>query len=654
MRQPLIWAIAILLVTTSGFAVAARAQDGPDNRGELTVPWDEFKKLVNLDADEIVISLETFQKLLAQAGASTTPTHRFKNGNVVLTRAEFDKLVGQMRPPVGPDIKPPFDYLITKTVYAGTMREQSTEFTATFNVHVLKRNAFVKVAILPESVALADMRVEDEPALVVRENGYHNVVLPNAGEYTVTASYSVKSSLEKGPHKIDFPIRQTPITLLSLEMPMKDIDVEIPQAQQVLTTQRGDVTTVSAVIGQGAAVSVRWRKKAAAAERIPSKLYSEVHHLASIRDGVLRTHTDINYTILHSEVDVVRVALAEGMNVLSVTGEGVGEWQETVQDDQRVLLVPLTYGKKGATTVHLITESAQSESGLANAFAGIRTLDTVRETGFVGLELATSAEVIVAESTGLEKVPVQKLPRPLVNKSARPLIAGFKYLKHPYSLVFDVKRHEKVAVPVATIHSASVVTLFTEDGKVVHRLVYRMKNSAKQFLEIQLPKNADVWSVFVGNQPAESSVNDKGKLLVPLIRSRSVNERLDSFPVEVVYCTVRNRFSPFGSQDATLPAVDVLVSQVMWSVYLPNDYSYVYFQSSLEKEEMIRGLNLLSRAPRQYDKDAIKELGARVAEPSSDELKKIYKGKDYRSQFRNVPMEEDELASQVGAELEFS
>jgi len=139
-----------------------------------------------------------------------------------------------------------------------------------------------------------------------------------------------------------------------------------------------------------------------------------------------------------------------------------------------------------------------------------------------------------------------------------------------------------------------------------------------------------------------------------VIRSRSEDDRLDSFPVEVVYCTVRNRFSPFGSQAAALPAVDVLVSQVMWSVYLPNDYSYVYFQSSLEKEEMIRGVNLLAGAQRQYDKDAIKELGEREARPSSDELRKIYKGKDYRSQFRNVPMEESDLASQVDAELQFS
>ena len=182
-----------------------------------------------------------------------------------------------------------------------------------------------------------------------------------------------------------------------------------------------------------------------------------------------------------------------------------------------------TVATSSPTTV--TTETTFSESGLANAFSGIQTLDTVRETGFIGIELATSAEVIVTENDGLEKVVVQKLPRPLINRSARPLIMGFKYLKHPYNLVFDIKKHDKIAVPVATINNASVVTLFTEDGKIVHRVVYQIRNSAKQFLEIQVPEKADVWSVFVGNQPVEPSMNGSGKLLVPLIRSRSVNRR---------------------------------------------------------------------------------------------------------------------------------
>jgi hypothetical protein len=218
----------------------------------------------------------------------------------------------------------------------------------------------------------------------------------------------------------------------------------------------------------------------------------------------------------------------------------------------------------------------------------------------------------------------------------------------------DIKKHEKISVPVATVNSANMVTLFTEDGKIVHRLVYQIRNSAKQFLEIQLPEKADVWSVFVGNEPVESSINSQGKLLVPLIRSRSVNNRLDTFPVEVILCLGEDRFAWYGSRKSTLPAVDLLISHLIWSVYLPNDYSYLYFQSSLEKEEIIRGLNVLQNVQRRFNDTEAKDRINRPEAMSKEKLSRVYKGKDYKSEFRNVPLQEEQISSQVAAELEFS
>jgi hypothetical protein len=664
MRRILMAVTATMLLLSGALLTGVSAQEKvPDKTGELTVPWDEFKELLNLDEDEIVISLETFQKLLAQTGIKTTPPYTVKESNVVLSRVEFRKLVDQMTPPVGLDAQPPFEYLITKAIYSGKMQNNSTTFTGVFYVHVLKKGAYLKVPLLPQSIALADITVDGEQALVVSEDGYQNVVLSKAGEYAVTASFSLKSSLEKGPHKIDLAVQQTPVTLLKLEIPLRDIDVEIPQAQQLLTSSKGNATVVSAIIAPGRAISMRWRKKVAVTEKIPAKLYSEVYHLISIEDDALKINSDVNYNILHSEVDAVRLAVPDNMNVLSVSGEGVGEWQEIEQQDQRLILIPFTYGKKGGVTVRFTAETPLSEPGLTNVFSGIRVLDTVRETGFVGIALNTSAEVIVTESEGLEEVAPQKLPTPLINKSAKPLIMGFKYLKHPYSLALDIKKHEKIAVPVATVNSANVVTLFTEDGKVVHRLVYQVRNSAKQFLEIQLPEDADVWSVLVDNQPVESSTNAQQKLLVPLIRSSSVGNQLNTFPVEVIFCVVKDGFSWLGSRESSLPAVDLLVSQLMWSVYLPNDYSYIYFSSTLEKEEMIRGVNIFAGAQRQYNERAMAEVSRSTSgEPGDiqgyyldkDALDKIYKGKEQKSRFRNVPLQEEQISSQVEAELEFS
>lgn len=651
----LILSFAVLVFCSLPIWVGAQ-EKGMEKESRLSVPWDEFKKLVYPDKeDEIIISLEVFEKLLIQTGVKTTPPHSVSQGNVVLKRTEFKKLIDGMKPPgVRDEVKPPFDFLITKAVYSGNMKENNTEFIGEFDVHVLKKDAFLKVPILPQNIAIADMKVDDKPALIVTEQGYHHVILSKKGEYNVTALFSLKSVMQKGSHKLDLAIQETPITLLNLEMPFKDMDIDVPQAQQVLTTTKDNKTIISAVMAKGRSISVKWGKKAAVIEKIPPKLYSDINHLVSIEDDVLKINSDINYNILHSPIDDVRVAIPEDMNVLSVSGEGVGEWHESSQGDQAFLSIPFTYGKKGITTVRVTTETAISESGTASAFSGIRTMDTVRETGFIGIELNTSAEVLVQDSDGLEEVAIQKLPRPLINKSAKPLIKGFKYLKHPYTLALSINRHEKITVPVATVNSASVVTLFTEDGKVVHRLVYQIRNSAKQFLEIQLPENADVWSVFVGNQPVESSINSNRKLLVPLIRSKSIGNRLDTFSVEVIYCMVNDAFSTFGKQDSSLPAVDLLISQLIWSVYLPNDYSYISFKSTLEKEEMIRGLNILTSSQREYDESSMKEWRAGDAKTRSEEMKKVYKGKDYLSNFRNIPLQEQQMTSQVTAEMEFS
>ncbi|RQV98420.1 MAG: hypothetical protein EH225_13360, partial [Calditrichaeota bacterium] len=325
--------IFIALFVCGLFYNVSPAQESRDKDSQLTIPWDEFKKLLNLEADQIVLPLETFQKLLAQTGAIIPPVYSVSGGNVILSRTEFRKLVDQMKPPADPDARPPFDYLITRAVYSGKMGKQTTTFTGTFTVHVLKKDAYLRIPLLPQNVALEDIRADREKALVVSENGYHQVVLSRTGEHTITASFSQRSELDRGPHRMDLTIQRTPITILSLDMPLKEIDVEIPQAQQMSSTVRDNRTFVSAVIAPGNNISVQWRKKLAVTEKIPAKLYSEVYHLISIDDDALRISSDINYNILHSEVDAVRLAIPANMNVLSVTGDGVGEWSETTRQE---------------------------------------------------------------------------------------------------------------------------------------------------------------------------------------------------------------------------------------------------------------------------------------------------------------------------------
>jgi hypothetical protein len=638
------------------FALQAFAQE----KSEVSLPWNEFKNLTNIDKELIVIPIATFEKLIIQTGKQDYKAQNIVGGNVILSQTEFKKLVDGMKAPSGTDITPPYSYLVTKAVYKGKMSQENTDFTAVFMLHILKDDQYMKIPVIPSSMAVEDIKVNGKSALIVSESGYSNVVIHGKGEYKVEASFSVKSSLAKGPYELYLNITRTPITLFELEIPMPQIEVEIPQAHQITTAEKNKVTTVSAVITESPNISVKWRKKFEVAEKLPPKVYADMNHLISIEDNALKTVTQINYNILHSEIESVGISIDDNVNILNIYGNGVGEWQEIIKEDVRQIIIPFTYGKKGNASVNLVTEVPLSAEGLETAFTGIKTLNTIRETGSIGLELNTSAEVNITENKGLERIAPQTLPQDILSRSAKPLIEGFKYAKHPYQLMLNIKKHKKIGVPMAAAYSSNIVTLFTEDGKIVHSIEYNIKNSSKQFLEINLPKESQVFSVFVNNAPVESSLNDDGRLLIPLIRSSNLNSSDETFPVEVIFATSEDQFSFFGTKSTELPGIDLFTSQIMWSVYLPHGYKYIYFDSTLEKEELIRGINIFGDEGRVYDEE--NELSEDMPEEGdgyydSDGLgldkESPRRAKSQMSEFRNAPVAAEEQMIQMKKEKDF-
>ena len=639
----------ILAILLSVLTIPAFSQE----KSEVSLPWNEFKSLVNLDKDQMIIPIATFEKLVLQTGKQDYKPQNIVNGNVIISQAEFKKLVDGMKVPAGLNLTPPYEYLVTKAVYKGKMNRENTDFTATFLVHILKDDQYLKIPVIPNSTAVEDIKVNGKPALIVSESGYSNVVLQGKGEYRIEAEFSVKSTLEKGPYELYININKTPITLFELEIPMPQIEVEIPQANQISTTEKNKVTSVSAVITESYNISVKWRKKFEIIEKLPPKVYADMNHLISIEDNSLKTTTQINYNILHSEIETVAVSIDDNVSILNIYGAGTGEWQEIIKNDVRQIIIPFTYGKKGNASVTIVTEIPLSAEGLETAFTGIKTLNTIRETGSIGIELNTSAEVTVTENKGLERIAVQTLPADILSRSAKPLIEGFKYAKHPFQLMLNIKKHKKIGVPMAAAYSANAVTLFTEDGKIVHSIEYKIKNSSKQFLEVKLPAAAQVFSVFVNGAPVESSLNDDGMLLIPLIRSSSLTSSTDTFPVEVIFANSEEKFSFFGTKKTIIPPIDLFTSQIMWSVYIPHGYKYVYFDSSLEKEELIRGVNIFGGEERVYDEGNEIDGEMEFDSFSDKDAGRSREAKSQLSEFRNAPVAAEEQMVQMKKEKSF-
>lgn len=652
MSKKYIFRLSFIILIAIFLSLSSYSQEKKEDKGEVSIPWEEFRKLLELDKDEVVLSWEEFQKILAQTGKKYIPPFQLKDEKVVLTREQFKRLLDQMKPPVITVVHPPADYLITKAAYRGKITRNNALLRANLSTEIFpkERSQYVKIPLFPMNIALKDVLFDNRPGVVILENNKHTLATSQVGQHQIIVDFSLKTDLEKGPRALSFPIPRTPITSLDLDIPFTKIEVEVTNAQQVEVTERGSQTHVFALLSPSDFIGLKWRRQLPEAVKGPAKIYADTLSHISIEDDALRVNTDVSLSVLQNTIPSITLKVPEGYSILDVRGSGLGDWRELKRREVSYLEIPFDYPKKGNFAIAITTEKLLPNASMAVDFTGFAVEEAIREKGFLGVELKSASEVTLSSAEGLDRLDVSELPPVLITRSQKPLLFGFKYLHHPYSLILDIKKHEELPIISTVVDSASGVTLFTEDGKLVHRLVYKIRNTSKQFLELELPEDAQVWGLFVGGEPAKPRVN-QNKILIPLNRSRQGATGLVAFDVELIYYLKSKRFGWLGHRDSLFPVPDVIISQLLWSVYLPVGYTFPQFGGTVEKEIKAKGIRPLLGAKRKFF--SYMEPPAGVPEKDKERLRRDLD--DMKKQFSpNLAIAEEQLVEQVENEAQFS
>ena len=590
------------IVFFSFFSVLSLYAEEPSTSkesSEVKISWDEFKKLLKMDTDEIKLSWDEFKKLLAQTGQDVKIEYNIENGMVVLSREQFKALLEKMKKPDFSPIIPPGDYLITRAEYNGVMGQSSTTFDVTFDLEIFKkeRTNYPKIQLMPQSVALRDIKLDGSAALVMVENGWYVLTTDKIGQHKVTLSFSIETELEKGPDVLNLIIPRTAITLFNIDVPVTDARVEIPQSKYMSVSKRGRYLSVRAVLSTTSNVALKLHRTVVKEKKkVPAKIYSEVLNLLSVEDNALRVTTTFKLNVLQNSISSVQVYVPRGYSVLYVRGENyqeIRDWNEEEVSSRKILSVPFGGEKEGAVVFTVVAEKILTGEGGEIEFDGFQVVKSVRETGFLGIEKKSAAEAEIIKNEDIDIVDIQELPLELVNMSTRPLIMGLRYLRHPFLLTLKVTKHEELPMVNTVIDNASIVSVLLAEGKVINRVIYTMRNTGKQFLELSLPPEAEIWSLYVDGKREIPSKNKEGKFMIPLVRSRALGENIASFDVEVLYYYKNNSLPLFGSKKLLFPKADVVISKMLWSCYLPLEYHYLHFGGNVEKEDIATGIRPL-------------------------------------------------------------
>ncbi len=572
------------------FDFTLRADDSKESK--ITIDWEEFRSLLKLDVDEIRLSWKEFSKLMEQTGVKYEPEYKVDKGDVVLTREEFKKLIDNMKPPAGDVFIPPADYILTKAAYNGVMGKGSTSFAVILNLEIFDKGkkAYLKIPLFQESLAISEIRLDGNPASLITESGWHYLSTDKVGRHSVTIRFSIESSPDKGSPGLNFNIPQTPVTYISLDIPRADIDVSIQSAQEVTETNVKDHTIVKGYLSSTSYMNISWKSEDKKVKRGPARIYSEVFNLLSIEADAISVTTVFELNVMQNTLNVLTLAIPSNYQVIDVSGGGLGGWSVREEGERQLLDISFEYPFEGSKILTVRSEKLLAEETIVADFEGFEVLGAMRESGYVAGEVKSDAEAEVQEFDNIERIDFQKIPYQLSNLSARPILFAFKYVRHPFDMVVRITKYEKEEALTSFIDFAKVITLFAEDGKLVHQVTFTMQNLWDQFLKVNLPEDASVWSVYVNGRREKASRDSDGRVLVPLARSeRGSDGTLIPFDIEIIYTEDLGPFKFSGKKRHSFPTTDILINKVDWILYLPVNYDYISFGGNLSPrvEEII-------------------------------------------------------------------
>lgn len=506
--------------------------------------------------------------LLSLPASATEPEQ------VTLSLSEFLELYEKARPEKEPEFLPPRDFTLSSARYRGEVLTDdgdptSAVFTARLRVEVLRPEGWVRIPIAPAEVALRSARIGGREATIVPDGSWLTLVTDRKGAFDLDLDFAVRVATVEGRSSLGFTLPPSGATTAELRVPSGDLlDFDVSNARLQDVRDEDGFRVVDAVLPGTGSLGVTWQRALpeVVEEGVDARMHAQLSTLATLGDGLLETWTTARWTILQGAVERFRLAIPDDATVVDVGGAGVRDWR--VADG--VLSIDLNYAAEEDWTGTVRLERLLAEDGEALAIPLPEPLDVARARGWAGVAARGTVELTAGATGDAAALDVRLLPADILAATDAPILLGWKYLGPTATLPVTMTRHADVAVLVTLLDEAHATTMFTDDGRRLTSLRFRVRNNRKQFLRLALPEGAELWSASVAEKAVTPARAADGRILLPLLRSSSAGGALADFEVGVVY--VETGSAPVGGKGtfrASLPTADVPITYVAWTVWAP-------------------------------------------------------------------------------------
>jgi type II secretory pathway pseudopilin PulG len=315
-------------------------------------------------------------------------------------------------------------------------------------------------------------------------------------------------------------------------------------------------------------------KLVAANEAIQPWVRAEVVNWWTFGESLTSGRAQARFEIQNAPVKEFRVRVPAEFKNVEVSGANIRRRDQNT-NQWRVELQHKVIGFYLLTVTWEMPVSVGEKENLLTA-GGVEALEVERETGALAVIARPPLQVTQKNLSGeLVKSDPSELPD-WAGRADPATVLAYRYLRPGFKLSLGVVEHNQAEVLQALADEARLTTVVAADGQMMTELALQVRNNGRQFLELALPKGAQVWSAFVAGE-AVRPTKRADKILLPLERS----DTAEAFGVTLTYIHADKFPQTKGTMELVSPAVDVPLKRAGWDLYLPADYGYTQFAGTM-------------------------------------------------------------------------
>lgn len=504
-----------------------------------------------------------------------------KEGTVTLPLEDYNALLKRVpiiKPTPAP---PPVDYCLSQAAYSLTCRRDYTVLNLDLRLHLYKKQ-WMSIPLLNGSFTVKSAKLDGEEVSLVNADGFLRLIIRQEGVHDLSITCYLDSIFKD--RQLTLPLLPATMSTLNLELIPPVFEVSLSSGLITALKQLPERTALEAVLKPEESLTITVKEQPVAGGTKPAggkkqkpRIFAEYFHLATLGEALMSVETKLDLSILNAPVTETRIAIPQDLDILDVRGDSLNEWAVLDEKGGKYLRCRFKGPVQAQQTLTISSEKKLKDVSATSSFPYFHLVGADREKGCIGICARTNVEIKALKTEKVVPIDVQELPPQLQSGGEHPLLLAFKYLDSDYQLTLEVKRYEDVAVLTAVADSASAMTLVTPDGKSVTRFQLVVKNNLKQFLSVILPSGAQLWSTFVASASVKPGKDKDGRIIIPLQKSGYAEGQISAFPVEIVYFKPSGGCNFLGMPKFSLPQVDLPVTQVSWSFYLPENNHYFHF-----------------------------------------------------------------------------